>query len=56
MLKALHTKPKASLAARARLRHCPIRGDQGRSRDVECVFKKRRYRGSRDREYLVRMR
>ena len=36
-------------------RRAPVHGDHGRARDVEYLFRSRRYSGSRDREYLVHL-
>jgi poly(hydroxyalkanoate) depolymerase family esterase len=55
MLRAFYTKLKATLVGRTKRRHRPVHAGHGGACDVEHVFKKRRYRGSRDREYLVHL-
>jgi len=55
VLKELYAKLEAWLGARVPGRLAPVDGAFGVARDVEYVFKKRRYRGSRDRKYLVHL-
>lgn len=55
MLRTLYTRLRTAFARREKRRYRPIHGDHGEARDIEYVFKKRRYRGSRDRKYLVHL-
>jgi poly(hydroxyalkanoate) depolymerase family esterase len=55
VLRALLHKLRDSFGTRAQRRHRPIHGGDGRARDGEYVFKAKRYRGSRDRAYLVHL-
>ena len=55
MLKALYSRLRASLSEAPKQRHRPVHGDHGRARDIEYVFRRRNYAGSRDREYLVHL-
>ena len=54
-MKALYRRFKFWLDGRTMARHAATDGAHGRPRDVEHVFAKRRYRGSRDRRYLVHL-
>jgi len=55
MLAALYTKLKRALGIGKRRRHRPVHGNHGEARDIEYVFRKRGYPGSRDRRYLVHL-
>jgi poly(hydroxyalkanoate) depolymerase family esterase len=55
MVKALYTKLKGWFGTGTKGRQLSIHDRHGCARDVEHVFKKRRYPGSRDREYLVHL-
>lgn len=54
-MKALYRRLKSWLEPRKKTRDRPIHGAHGRPRDVEYVFRRRRYRGSRPRHYLVHL-
>ncbi|HMB73207.1 MAG TPA: PHB depolymerase family esterase [Gammaproteobacteria bacterium] len=70
MLRALYSRIRSKLAHNAdarkplsrksalrkdKSRRRPVHGDHGCARDIEYVFRQRRYAGSRDREYLVHL-
>lgn len=50
-----YTPRQRTTGAARQTRHRPIHGDHGQARDIEYLFKKKRYRGSRDRRYLVHL-
>ncbi|MGD2167624.1 MAG: PHB depolymerase family esterase [Gammaproteobacteria bacterium] len=56
MLRPLLSKLRAALSAgNTNERRRPVHGAHGQARDLRYVFRKRRYPGSRDREYLVHL-
>lgn len=55
MLESLLSKLQSLLGSGAKQPHRPVHGDHGQARDLKYMFRKRRYPGSRDREYLVHL-
>jgi poly(hydroxyalkanoate) depolymerase family esterase len=55
MLESLLSRLKSSLGGESTQRRRPVHGAHGESRDLKYLFRKRRYAGSRDREYLVHL-
>lgn len=55
MLESLLSRIRTSLGAQRHGRRRPVHGDHGEARDLKYVLRRRRYPGSRDREYLVHL-
>ncbi len=55
MLRDLLSKLRIKADGKKPSRKRPVHGDHGEARDLKYIFRKRRYAGSRDREYLVHL-
>jgi poly(hydroxyalkanoate) depolymerase family esterase len=55
MLRTLYSRLRSSLNRAPQSRHRPVHGEHDHARDIQYVFRRRNYPGSRDREYLVHL-
>lgn len=55
MLKSLISRLQSLKSSKSATRKRPVHGNHGEARDLKYVFRRRRYAGSRDREYLVHL-
>ena len=55
MLRSLLSRLQSLKSSKSSARKRPVHGDHGEARDLKYVFRRRRYPGSRDREYLVHL-